>query len=283
MLLYSLPVEFTWPIMILKESQNFTLLISFHWDRSPEQESTMEGFWWDGQQVKNNGDRYRTILPSCPSLSISLWIMSKSSTLKLLRGSFSTSPGPSSQPTGSFVLPCRKLIINYSESKPSSAGVRTLLRINNRRQSNNNSNSISNSNTSYNPNSSTIENEIEPALYSFLSSSNPNQKSDPKLNSNHNILDVAHRFPQTEIIIQQNENREPCVSAFYSEFSSSLFPFLVPFLLLSSLLPLLSPLISSYRLHFFLLSKLSIKSHSPLKPTFTFNPSENPTGTRFKW
>ena len=163
--------------------------------------------------------------------------MSKSSTLKLLRGSFSTSPGPSSQPTGSFVLPCRKLIINYSESKPSSAGVRTLLRINNRRQSNNNSNSISNSNTSYNPNSSTIENEIEPALYSFLSSSNPNQKSDPKLNSNHNILDVAHRFPQTEIIIQQNENREPCVSAFYSEFSSSLFPFLVPFLLLSSLPP----------------------------------------------
>lgn len=128
---------------------------------------------------------------------------SSSSSFKLLRGSISSSAGPSSQPTGSFVLPCRKLILNYSESKASSAGVRNLLRTQN-------SNQKSNSNS----NSSQQKSNNE---FLELLSKGANQKSDSKLNSSHTILDLANRFPQTEIVVQQNESREPTLTALYSE------------------------------------------------------------------
>ncbi|KAN0060591.1 39S ribosomal protein L51, mitochondrial [Thecaphora frezii] len=54
---------------------------------------------------------------------------SRSAATKILRGSLSTipAPGPAGSP-GSFHLPLRKLVIEYCETNPSSAGTRQFLR-----------------------------------------------------------------------------------------------------------------------------------------------------------
>ncbi|EPQ26848.1 uncharacterized protein PFL1_05483 [Pseudozyma flocculosa PF-1] len=53
----------------------------------------------------------------------------RSAATKILRGSLSTTPAPGAAGSpGSFHLPLRKLVIEYCESNPSSAGTRQFLR-----------------------------------------------------------------------------------------------------------------------------------------------------------
>ena len=115
---------------------------------------------------------------------------------RLLRGSLSSRPGPGG-PTGSFHLPCRKIVLEYCPHGASSKGTRRFV--------------IPTALADVPDNrAASAKGKAKAAEY----------RSQAVLETSR-AIDVARAFPSVEFVVKENPNKHPLLRGFYSELLES--------------------------------------------------------------
>lgn len=153
--------------------------------------------------------------PKSPSNALSLFsdatltelaasAMSSSSVqgARLLRGSLSSRPGPGG-PTGSYVLPCRKLVVEYCPHGESSRGTRNYLL---------KATALARSRLAAGANAGATSRSSAP------SGKGKERQLDPSLGLEESrIVQLAREFPSCEVVVKEAPHKHPLARGFYSE------------------------------------------------------------------